>query len=121
MIRKWFEHKFVAYLGEREAYGKETEEFSKEWIMWSRNHRECRAKPGICSCPPQPKAAEKPVLKDCTTSEEDGCNLSDLLEHPRAGDMCEEFWVRSSILGPPVMEVQDGQRNQNAGELEEKA
>jgi hypothetical protein len=92
IIRKWFEHKgcisldkVAAYLEEWEAYEKERDDFSGEWIMWSRNYRECKAEPGTCSCPPPPKGPDKPVLKDYTTSEEDGCNLWDVLEHPRVG------------------------------------
>jgi len=115
IIRKWFEHKgcisldkVAAYLEEQEAYEKEHKDFSREWIIWSRNHRECKAKPGPCPCPPPPKGPDKPVLKDYTTSEEDGCNLCDALEHPRVGDMWEEPGFGSSILGLPVTEVQDG-------------
>jgi hypothetical protein len=92
IIRKWFEHKgcisldkVAAYLEEQEAYEKEHKDFSREWIIWSRNHRECKAKPGPCPCPPPPKGPDKPVLKDYTTSEEDGCNLCDALEHLRVG------------------------------------
>jgi hypothetical protein len=67
-----------------------------------------------------PKDPDKPVLKDYTTSEEDGCNLCDALEHPRVGDMWEEPGFGSSILGLPVTEVQDDQPNQNVPRLEEK-
>ena len=98
IIRKWFEHKgcisldkVAAYLEEWEVYEKERNDFSGEWIMWSRNHRECKAEPGTCSCPPLRNGPDKPVLKDYTTSEEDGCDLCDVLEHPRVGDMWEEF------------------------------
>jgi hypothetical protein len=128
IIRMWFEHKgcisldkVAAYLEEWEVYKKERGEFSGEWIVWSRNHRKCKAEPGTCPCPPPPKGPDKPVLKDYTTSEEDGCNLCDALEHPRGGDMCEEFRGGSSILGLPVTEIQDGQPNQTARRLEEKA
>lgn len=127
MIHKWFEHKgrispdkVLAYLEEQEVYEEENREWRGEWIIWSKNHGGCRAEPGPCPCPPVPKGPEKPVLKDYTTSEEDWCNLCDVLEHPRAGDRWAEF-NNTSIDGPLVTEVQDGQPNQNPGELEEKA
>jgi hypothetical protein len=93
MFQKWFEHKgcinldkIVAYLEEREAFKKKLGEFSGEWIEWSINHRECNAEPCTCPCPPLPEVPDEPVLKDYTTSEEDGCSLYDVLEHPRVED-----------------------------------
>jgi hypothetical protein len=106
IIRKWFEHKgcisldkVAAYIEEWEAYEKERDEFSGEWITWSSNHRECKAEPGTCPCPPRPKGPDKPVLKDYTTSEEDGCSLSAVLEHPRVGTWGRNLGLVPQFLG----------------------
>ena len=63
-------------------------------IDWSIDHHECNAEPGTCPCPPPPEVPDEPVLKDYTTSEEDGCSLSDVLEHPRVEDpICNQSLI----------------------------
>ena len=113
MIQKWFEHrgsitlnKITAFLEERDAYNKDSGEFSKEFITWSINHVKCKAGLGTCSCPPPPKGPDTPVLKDYTTREEEGCNLSDVLQHPRVEDPLEEF-IRSRSF------IEGGRRGEN--------
>lgn len=108
MVRKWFKHKgsialdkIALFLEERDAYNKENREFSGAYITWSRDHRKCEAGLRTCSCPPEPKGPDKPVLKDYTTRGEEGCNLSDVLHHPRVEDPLEEFITCPSSLPFP--------------------
>lgn len=105
MIRQWFEHqgninldKIAKFLEDRDAHNQENREFGGEWITRSNNHKKCEAEPGIYSCPLPPKGPDKPVLKDYTTSDQDACNLSDVLAHPRVDDPQEEFIASLSFI-----------------------
>jgi hypothetical protein len=90
MIQKWFQHKgcinpgeIARYIDKVEVYEEAHRESSFHDINWQLTHmRECRGKDqNECKCPPRPEWPTKPRLENYTTEKENGCNLTDVIEH----------------------------------------
>jgi hypothetical protein len=92
MIEKWFEHrgcinleKITEFLEEDTNYKKEYGDWSPQNAKWCLSHGEnCKDKGDKHVCPPQPSPPKEPELKDYVNSNEQVCELVDVLEHPLA-------------------------------------
>ncbi|KAH8158549.1 hypothetical protein CIB48_g9694 [Xylaria polymorpha] len=91
MFRKWFEHKgcisldrIAAYIDDYEAYKNDLGEFSAKYI-----DAQVKKEPGW----EEMKGPRKPILEDYTTSEQDSCKLSAVMDHKDCDKMSGQFEI----------------------------
>ncbi|KAF7552131.1 hypothetical protein G7Z17_g4538 [Cylindrodendrum hubeiense] len=120
MVRKWYQHKgcidldkIAAYIAEYKAYEeRETDRCGPHHVRALHHGPQCDAEsdPTTCSCPPAPRALDKPVLRDYTTGPENKVELSDVLSHQDVDEMryIHVFtWGVGFEVVAPETEVQD--------------
>ena len=119
MVRKWFEHKrcisldkLAEYINQFNLYEEELDKHDRKWLNHPFGKEHDKERPD-CECLSMPGPPQKPVLKDYTASEEDGCNIVDLMDHPQMERLRAINWA--TLFQAPKIEFLEKEAEDREG------